>query len=203
MNDKLIIVIGIVCVVAFFFLANLWINYKWANRIINLALFVSLFILPDSIACVCFVLLVFRMGIWLFGPGQDLTDDIRYTRYRNARTRYNIKHGIQEEKVNKAKIKKIKKTNDKELEKEIKEAKENTKKMNIMFNDDYKKMMSDYSKKITSIESLTKDDMYNLVIAYKKALLNKDSSMINKLQNVNSKDDITKEIKKYFKEEGV
>lgn len=91
MSDTLIIIIGIVCIVAFIFLARAFIYNKWANRCINLLLFISLFFLPDSIACICFALLVVRLGIWLFGPAQDMQDDYRYTRYRNAKRRYEDK----------------------------------------------------------------------------------------------------------------
>ena len=200
MSDTLIIIIGIVCIVAFIFLARAFIYNKWANRCINLLLFISLFFLPDSIACICFALLVVRLGIWLFGPAQDMQDDYRYTRYRNARNRY-------EEKMHKQRMDLLyerKKRNTEERRKQReKEQREQTQKIDIMFSDNYKKMMSDYSKKITDIETLTKDDMYYLMSAYKKAILSKDNSMINKLQNINSKDDITNEIKKYFKEKGV
>ena len=200
MSNTLIIIIGIVCIVAFIFLSKAFIYNKWANRCINLLLFISLFFLPDSIACICFALLVVRLGIWLFGPAQDMQDDYRYTRYRNARNRY-------EEKIHKQRMDLLyerKKRNTEERRKQReKEQREQTQKIDIMFSDNYKKMMSDYSKKITDIETLTKDDMYYLMSAYKKAILSKDNSMINKLQNINSKDDITNEIKKYFKEKGV
>lgn len=200
MSNTLIIIIGIVCIVAFIFLSKAFIYNKWANRCINLLLFISLFFLPDSIACICFALLVVRLGIWLFGPAQDMQDDYRYTRYRNARNRY-------EEKMHKQRMDLLyerKKRNTEERRKQReKEQREQTQKIDIMFSDNYKKMMSDYSKKITDIETLTKDDMYYLMSAYKKAILSKDNSMINKLQNINSKDDITNEIKKYFKEKGV
>ena len=200
MSNTLIIIIGIVCIVAFIFLSKAFIYNKWANRCINLLLFISLFFLPDSIACICFALLVVRLGIWLFGPAQDMQDDYRYTRYRNARNRY-------EEKMHKQRMDLLyerKKRNTEERRKQReKEQREQTQKIDIMFSDNYKKMMSDYSKKITDIETLTKDDMYYLMSAYKKAILSKDNTMINKLQNINSKDDITNEIKKYFKEKGV
>ena len=91
MSDTLIIIIGIVCIVAFIFCARAFIYNKWVNRGINLLLFVSLFFLPDSIACICFALLVVRLGIWLFGPAQDMQDDYRYARYRNAKRRYEDK----------------------------------------------------------------------------------------------------------------
>ena len=121
MSDTLIRIIGIVCIVAFIFCARAFIYNKWVNRGINLLLFTSLFFLPDSIACICFALLVVRLGIWLFGPAQDMQDDYRYARYRNAKRRY-------EDKIHNARMQELikqKKLNTKMRNK--KREKENTK----------------------------------------------------------------------------
>jgi hypothetical protein len=56
--------------------------------LINLLLFLSLFILDDSIACFSFLILVIRAISWLFGANQDILDDYYYTRYKNAQIRY-------------------------------------------------------------------------------------------------------------------
>lgn len=88
MSNTLIIIIGILSFIVFIILSKLFIYNKWINRLINLVLFILLFILPTSIACVCFALLVVRLGIWLFGPAQDIQDNYYYSRYRNAKNRY-------------------------------------------------------------------------------------------------------------------
>lgn len=91
MSDKLIIIIGIVSLIVFIILTKLFIYNKWINRIINIALFISLFILPDSLACFSLLLLILRGICWLFGPAQDMMDDYYYARYRCAEDRYNSK----------------------------------------------------------------------------------------------------------------
>ena len=68
--------------------ANLYLWNKKVNRIINISLLISLLILPDSIACIIFLILVLRLIAWLFGPGQDMTDYYYYSRYENAKKRY-------------------------------------------------------------------------------------------------------------------
>ena len=59
--------------------------------IINILLLISLFILPDSLACFSFLFLVLRGVHWLFGPAQDMMDDYYYERLVNAQERYEKK----------------------------------------------------------------------------------------------------------------
>ena len=66
--------------------AYLW--NKKVNRIINISLLISLLILPDSLACIIFLILGLRLIAWLFGPAQDTMDDYYYSRYENAKKRY-------------------------------------------------------------------------------------------------------------------
>ncbi len=61
------------------------------SSIINILLFLLLLILPDSIGCFIFLILVLRFVKWLFGPGQDMMDDYYYSRYENAKKRYERK----------------------------------------------------------------------------------------------------------------
>lgn len=68
--------------------ANLYLWNKKVNRIINISLLISLLILPDSLACIIFLILVLRLIAWLFGPAQDMMDDYYYSRYENAKKRY-------------------------------------------------------------------------------------------------------------------
>lgn len=63
--------------------AYLW--NKKVNRIINISLLISLLILPDSLACIIFLILVLRLIAWLFGPAQDMMDDYYYSRYERAK----------------------------------------------------------------------------------------------------------------------
>ena len=58
------------------------------SSIINILLFLLLLILPDSIGCFIFLILVLRFVKWLFGAGQDMMDDYYYSRYENAKKRY-------------------------------------------------------------------------------------------------------------------
>ena len=69
-------------------LTNLYQWNKKINRITNISLFIFLFILPDSIGCFIFLILVLRFVKWLFGPGQDMMDDYYYSRYENAKKRH-------------------------------------------------------------------------------------------------------------------
>lgn len=69
-------------------LAFLYLWDKKINRIINISLLISLFILPDSIACFVFLILVLRLITWLFGPSQDMMDDYYYSRYERAKRRF-------------------------------------------------------------------------------------------------------------------
>ena len=69
--------------------ANLYLWNKKVNRIINISLLISLLILPDSIACIIFLILVLRLITWLFGPGQDMMDNYYYSRYERAKRNYN------------------------------------------------------------------------------------------------------------------
>ena len=63
--------------------AYLW--NKKVNRIINISLLISLLILPDSLACIIFLILVLRLIAWLFGPAQDMMDYYYYSRYERAK----------------------------------------------------------------------------------------------------------------------
>ena len=55
------------------------------SSIINILLFLLLLILPDSIGCFIFLILVLRFVKWLFGAGQDMMDDYYYSRYERAK----------------------------------------------------------------------------------------------------------------------
>ena len=70
-------------------LTNLYQWNKKINRITNISLFIFLFILPDSIACIVFLILVLRLITWLFGSGQDMMDNYYYSRYERAKRNYN------------------------------------------------------------------------------------------------------------------
>lgn len=82
----LVVLILIIWSLIQFTYAFLW--NKKINRIINISLLISLFILPDSIASVVFLILVLRLIGWLFGPSQDMMDDYYYSRYARAKRNY-------------------------------------------------------------------------------------------------------------------
>lgn len=82
----LVILILIFWSIIQFTYAYLW--NKKINRIINISLLISLFILPDSISSVIFLILVLRLIAWLFGPSQDMMDDYYYSRYERAKKNY-------------------------------------------------------------------------------------------------------------------
>lgn len=84
----ILIIIAILIIWILIRLSELYLWNKWINRIINISLFVSLFVLPDSIACVFFLILVLRLVAWLFGPAQDMMDVYYYSRYERAKRNY-------------------------------------------------------------------------------------------------------------------
>ena len=61
------------------------------SSIINILLILLLFVLPDSMGCFIFLILVLRFVKWLFGPAQDMQDDYYYSRYIRAKERYERK----------------------------------------------------------------------------------------------------------------
>lgn len=84
----ILIVVAILIIWTLFQLTELYLWNKNINRIINISLFSSLFILPDSIACIIFLVLVLRLIAWLFGPAQDMMDVYYYSRYERAKRNY-------------------------------------------------------------------------------------------------------------------
>lgn len=92
MDSYFIIVIGILSIIAFIKLANMYIYNRKANFVINILLLISTLILPDSISAITFCLLVVRLIIWLFGPMEDRLDDYYYERYKRAEDAYRRKY---------------------------------------------------------------------------------------------------------------
>lgn len=92
MDSYFIIVIGILSIIAFIKLANMYIYNRKANFVINILLLISTLILPDSISAITFALLIVRLIIWLFGPMEDRLDDYYYERYRRAEDSYRRKY---------------------------------------------------------------------------------------------------------------
>jgi len=84
----ILIVVAILIIWTLIQLTELYLWNKNINRIINISLFASLFILPDSIACIIFLILVLRLIAWLFGPAQDMMDVYYYSRYERAKRNY-------------------------------------------------------------------------------------------------------------------
>ena len=79
------IVVGIIL---FIVLCRLFIYNRWLNRIVNIILFVIMITQSVDIACACIVILFIRFFLYLNGPAEDKLDDIYYSRYRNAKMRY-------------------------------------------------------------------------------------------------------------------
>lgn len=88
MEKAFILVILFVIIYLISLISTVYIYNKWVNRVINAFLFILLFILPDTISCIIFMLLVLRLINWLFGPAQDEIDLYYYTRYERAKRNY-------------------------------------------------------------------------------------------------------------------
>ena len=88
MSDIFIIIIGIISFILILKSSSYEVYNKKINRIVNISLFILQFITPDPICSILFLILILRLIIWLFGPGQDLQDDYYYQRYKNAERRY-------------------------------------------------------------------------------------------------------------------
>jgi hypothetical protein len=89
MSELFIIVIFIMIFWTLIEFTYYYLWHKIINRIINISLLLSLFIVPDSIACVLFLILILRLIAWLFGPAQDELDEYYYSRFRKAKKKYN------------------------------------------------------------------------------------------------------------------
>ncbi len=60
--------------------------------IINIILILLIIYANDDIGAIALLILGIRFLKWLFGPSQDTLDDYYYTRYRNAKYRYERRH---------------------------------------------------------------------------------------------------------------